>query len=208
MRPRSSTASLITATSSRPATTAGASRTAPDRPTPPRLTNPRSPRLRNPDHMWTAPWQALFDVTALWRMLSYVRPVDARPQPAGHDDIRVPGFSSAPRARGAGRGSECPGLRFAGSSPPHFALPNVVAVSGETCLTGCRYAAAIGASERKSSPVVMIAQAMRANLLASATVTSRAGRRCKSRLVQAASGSIRLWSQRKACRRSEDEEAS
>jgi len=41
---------------------------------------------------------------------------------AGHDDIRLPGFSSAPRARGAGRGSECPGLRFAGSSSPHFAL--------------------------------------------------------------------------------------
>jgi NAD(P)-dependent dehydrogenase (short-subunit alcohol dehydrogenase family) len=32
-------------------------------------------------------------------------------------------------------------------------------------------------AERKSSPVVIIAQAMRASLLASATVTSRAGRR-------------------------------
>jgi hypothetical protein len=40
-------------------------------------------RLRNPDHMWTAPWQALFDVTALWRLLSYVRPVDASSRPAG-----------------------------------------------------------------------------------------------------------------------------
>jgi hypothetical protein len=86
-------------------------------------TEPRSPWLRNPDHMWTAPWQALFDATALWRLLSYVRPVDAKPQLAGHDDIRVSGFSSAPRARGAGRGSEWPGLRFAGSSSPHFALP-------------------------------------------------------------------------------------
>src|SRR5690349_13980059 len=147
--------------------------------------------------MWTAPWQALSDVTALWRLLSYVRPVDARPQPAGHDDIRVPGFSSAPRAQDAGRGSECPGLRFAGSSSPHFALPNVAAVSGETCSIACRYSGAIGASERKSSPVVMIAQAMRANLLASATVTSRAGRRCKSLLVQTARGSVLLWSQRK-----------
>jgi hypothetical protein len=75
---------------------------------------------------------------ALGRLRSYVRPVDAKPQPAGHDDIRVPGFSSAPRARGAGRGSEYPGLRFAGSSSPHFALANVDAVSGETCLTPCR----------------------------------------------------------------------
>src|SRR5207248_2745096 len=41
--------------------------------------------------------------------------------------------------------------------------------------TLCRYAAAIGAFKRKSSPVVMIAQAIRASLLASATVTSRAG---------------------------------
>jgi hypothetical protein len=72
----------------------------------------------------------------------------------------------------------------------------------------CPYAGAVGASERKSSPVVMIAQAMRANLLASATVTSRAGRRCRSRLVQGANGSGRLWSHRKARRRSEDEEAS
>src|SRR5690349_17796826 len=74
--------------------------------------------------------------------------------------------------------------------------PTVAAVSGETCSTACRYAGAIGASERKSSPVVMIAQAMRANLLASATVTSRAGRRCKSLLVQTARGSVLLWSQR------------
>src|SRR6202453_3868910 len=106
-----------------------------------RLSHPRSfagtltatgDRLRNLDHMWTAPWQALFDVTALWRLLSYVRPVDASSRPAGHDDIRVPGFSSAPRARSAGRGSEYPGLRFAGSSSPHFALANVFAVAGET----------------------------------------------------------------------------
>ena len=41
----------------------------------------------------------------------------------------------------------------------------------------------------EESPVVMIAQATHANLLASATVTSRAGRRCRSRLVQAANGS-------------------
>ena len=45
-------------------------------------------RLRNPDHMWTAPWQALFSATSIWRLRSYVRPVDARPKPAGHDAIR------------------------------------------------------------------------------------------------------------------------
>ena len=45
-------------------------------------------RLRNPDHMWTAPWQALSSATSLWRLRSYVRPVDARPKPAGHDVIR------------------------------------------------------------------------------------------------------------------------
>ncbi len=32
------------------------------------------------------------------------------------------GFSSAPRARSAGRGTECPGRRFAGSPSPHCAL--------------------------------------------------------------------------------------
>jgi Integrase core domain len=48
----------------------------------------RRGRPGNPDHMWTAPWQALFDVTARWRLRSYVQPVDARPKPAGHDAIR------------------------------------------------------------------------------------------------------------------------
>ena len=78
----------------------------------------------------------------------------------------------APRARGAGRGSECPGLRFAGSSSPHFALATCRRCFRRDLLTARRYAAPIGASEWKSSPVVMIAQAMRANLLASATVTN------------------------------------
>ena len=36
------------------------------------------------------------------------------------------GFSSAPRARGAGRGTECPGRRFAGSPSPHCALAKLV----------------------------------------------------------------------------------
>jgi hypothetical protein len=31
--------------------------------------------LRNPDHMWTAPWQALSSATSLWRLRSYVRPL-------------------------------------------------------------------------------------------------------------------------------------
>jgi hypothetical protein len=57
------------------------------------LSKRRGRSLRNPDHVWTAPWQALCDATALWRLLSYVRPVDAKPQLAGHDDIRLPGFS-------------------------------------------------------------------------------------------------------------------
>lgn len=71
-------------------------------------------------------------------------------------------------------------------------LPNVIAVAGETRSTVRRYAGAIGDSERKISPVVMIAQTMRASLLASATVTRRAGRRCRSRLVHMDSGSILL----------------
>src|SRR5208283_4656321 len=36
--------------------------------------------LRNPDPMWTAPWQALSSATSLWRLRSYVRPVDASSQ--------------------------------------------------------------------------------------------------------------------------------
>jgi len=77
-------------------------------------------------------WQALCDATSLWRLQSYVRPVDAGSKPAGHDVIRFPGFSSAPRARSAGQGSEYPGLRFAGSSSPHFALAKFDAVTGKS----------------------------------------------------------------------------
>ena len=117
------------ATSPEPATKAGASRTAPD----PQETVPHATALApaaQPQPYVDGPaWQALCDATTLWRLLSYVRPVDAKPQLAGHDVIRLPRFSSAPRARGAGRGSEYPGLRFAGSSSPHFALANFVAVS-------------------------------------------------------------------------------
>ena len=77
-------------------------------------------------------WQALCDATSLWRLQSYVRPVDAASKPAGHYVIRFPGFSSALRARSAGQGSEYPGLRFAGSSSPHFALAKFDAVTGKS----------------------------------------------------------------------------
>jgi hypothetical protein len=63
-------------------------------------------RLRNPDHMWTAPWQALSSATSLWRLRSYVRPFDARPKPAGHDAIRFVRLliSSARSKRWSGSG--------------------------------------------------------------------------------------------------------
>ena len=71
-----------------------------------------------------------------------------------------------------------------------------------------RYAGAVGASERNSSPVVMIAQAMRASLLASATVTSRAGRRCRSRWSRQPMDRAVFPEPAQARCRSEDEQAS
>src|SRR5271166_1732910 len=48
------------------------------------LKRPRSPRLRNPDRMWTAPWQAPCDMTALWRL----HPIT---KPSGNDpSLRIP----------------------------------------------------------------------------------------------------------------------
>jgi len=76
----------------------------------------------HPGHMWTAPWQALSSATSLWRVRSYVRPVGASRNPLAMMISASSGFSSAPRARGAGRGTECPGRRFAGSPSPHCAL--------------------------------------------------------------------------------------
>ena len=150
-------------------------------------------RLRNPDHMWTAPWQALSSATSLWRLRSYVRPVDARPKPAGHDAIRFVRLliSSARSKRWSGYG-------MSGSAVRRESITSLRA-----CQTPAPFAAGCldqpmdGASRRYSSPVVMIAQAMRANLLASATVTSRAGRRWRSWRVQTASGSERLCSHRR-----------
>lgn len=83
-------------------------------------------RLRNPDHMWTAPWQALFrrrlfgDCGHMSGLLMRSRSSLAMMLSASS------GFSSAPRARSAGRGTECPGRRFAGSPSPHCALAKLV----------------------------------------------------------------------------------
>ena len=98
------------------------------------LTEPRSPRLRNPDPMWTAPWQALSSATSLWRLRSYVRPVDASRNPLAMMLSASSGFSSAPRARSAGRGTECPGRRFAGSPSPHCALAKLLSRVQRDCL--------------------------------------------------------------------------
>jgi Integrase core domain len=74
----------------------------------------------------SAPWQALSSATSLWRLRSYVRPVDASRNPLAMMISASSGFSSAPRARSAGRGTECPGRRFAGSPSPHCALAKLL----------------------------------------------------------------------------------
>ena len=88
-------------------------------------------RRSNPDHMWTAPWQALFDVTALWRLLSYVRPVDARRSPlammisASQVSHQLPALEAPVRVRN---------VLVCGSPGVHHLTsrwPNVAAVSGE-----------------------------------------------------------------------------
>jgi hypothetical protein len=57
----------------------------------------------------------------------------------------------------------------------------------------CRQAA-VGRFRRKLSPRLSTAQAIRANLLATATVTTRAGRRASKAATQGAfSGLIRAW---------------
>ena len=155
-------------------------------------------RLRNPDHMWTAPWQALFrrrlfgDCGHMSGLLMRSRSSLAMMLSASS------GFSSAPRARSAGRGTECPGRRFAGSSITSLRACQTRDLSAvQSWSYVFDHATTESASRRYSSPVVMIAQAIRANLLASATVTSRAGRRCRSWRVHRASGSVRLFSHRR-----------
>jgi hypothetical protein len=140
-----------------------------------------------------APWQALFDVTARWRLRSYVRPVDARPKPAGHDAIRfVRLLISSARSR-------CwSGYGMSGSAVRRESITSVRACQTPApCRAGFLDQLMDGASRRYSSPVIMIAQATRANLFASATVTSLAGRRWRSWRVQTASGSVRLCSHRR-----------
>ncbi len=83
-------------------------------------------RLHNPDHMWTAPWQALSSATALWRLRSYVWPVDARPKPAGQDAIRFVRLliSSARSKRWSGFGMSGSAVRR--ESSPHCALAKLL----------------------------------------------------------------------------------
>ena len=101
------------------------------------------------------PLASSFSATPLWRLRSYVRPVDAKPKLAGHDVSASSGFSSAPRARSAGRGTECPGRRFAGSSSPHCALAKLVTQVrcnlGRMSLITLRRRALLGGTVRRSS---------------------------------------------------------
>jgi transposase InsO family protein len=112
-------------------------------------------RLRNPDHMWTAPWQALFrrrlfgDYGHMSGLLMRSRSSLAMMLSASS------GFSSAPRARRAGRGTECPGRRFAGSPSPHCALAKLVTQVrcnlGRMSLIMLRRRALLGGTVRRSS---------------------------------------------------------
>ncbi len=62
------------------------------------------------------------------------------------------GFSSAPRARSAGRGTECPGRRFAGSPSPHCALAKLRRRLRRDALINRWTAPRAGTVRRSSSP--------------------------------------------------------
>ena len=81
--------------------------------------------LRNPDPYVDGPWASSFFAMSIWRLRSYVLSMRGR-SPLEMMLSASSGFSSAPRARGAGRGTEGPGRRFAGSPSHHCALAKLV----------------------------------------------------------------------------------
>jgi hypothetical protein len=122
--------------------------------------------------------------------------VGAKPQLAGHDDIRSQ-VSHQLRALKA-----LVGVRnFLGCVRREFitslGTDQTRRRFRRSSLREVLYAAAAPPPERNSSPVVIIAQAMRASLLATATVTSRAGRRCNKFRVHSATESVLFFSHRK-----------
>src|SRR5436305_5190282 len=139
--------------------------------------------------MWTAPWQALCDAkligdcghmsgllmrsrSSLAMMISAYQvshQLRALEAPVGVRNVLVCGS---------------PGVHHLTSHWP-ISAPFPAGLSTCSC-----YAIATIGCVRNNSPVVRIAQAMRASLLARATVTSRAGRRCKSFRVHSATESV------------------
>ena len=124
-------------------------------------------------HVWTAPsWQELFSRLQPWSVQPCVRPLSAVHMTAGHNALRRSGPYHKRALNNAVAQVGCPDRRSTGSAlravrpfqPSHHAA----------CATGSLY----------RSPLVIMAQAIRAILLASAMAAIFVGRRANNAVSQ------------------------
>jgi hypothetical protein len=129
--------------------------------------------------VWTAPWQELSDVCSIGRVRSRVRPVDAAGVAAGPNALR----GSGPKQKHA-LSSRCVDPSGLSRSPEqpylHYAvMPSPIGVAD--LAAGLPHAASDSLGSLYLSPRTMMAQAIRAILLASATAATLVGRRSINR---------------------------
>jgi hypothetical protein len=124
-------------------------------------------------HVWTAPWQEFLTFCSIGRVRSRVRPVCAAGMAAGPNALR----GSGPKQNGALLGA----LTQAGSPNPRK-MPSPIDVADLSA--GVPYAASNSFGSLYLSPRTMMAQAIRAILLASATAATLVGRRSINRPSQ------------------------
>ena len=135
----------------------------------------------SPIHVWTAPWQELSDVfCSIGRVRSRVRPVDAAGVAAGPNALRgsSPNRSHALGSAMTQTGSPDPRndrICITSSCPRQFVVASRPPVA---------YAAGSKLGSLNRSPRTIMAQAMRAILLASATAATLIGRRSMMRASQ------------------------
>jgi hypothetical protein len=141
-----------------------------------------------------------FRAERLGRLRSYVRPGGAAHMSAGPDEVRRPESLSDWRASSSCLTTGCFWSSVATVSFVAFQCTCQTsncdlcdATAPWICLQeGRRPYTFANISARKISPVLIIAQMIRASLLASATVTRRAGFFARSALIQSASAPLRL----------------